>query len=132
GKPTNTNAACQPTLTTKRATSGGVRIAPMLAPLTNRPTAVDRSCSGNHSATTFIPPEKFPDSERPSRKRKQLNDNTPRARLVRILTIDHMMTMMENPRLDPTQSMKIPAKDWPNVYASRKALMIIAMPELVK
>ena len=107
-------------------------MAPTLAPLMNRPTAVDLSCSGNHSATTFMPPAKLPDSEIPSKNRKQLNEKTLREKLVIMLAIDHITTRMLIPRFEPTQSIKAPEKHCPNVYAMRNAFTMVAISEFVK
>src|SRR5438034_942151 len=90
------------------------------------------SSGGKSSATTFTPPEKFPDSAAPNKKRKKLNENTPRERLVKMLASDHTKTDRVKPSRGPTQSMNRPENSWPMPYVKRNALIIRARSEAFK
>src|SRR5262245_47642320 len=85
------------------AMAGGATTAPIAVPALMRPIAVDRSLTGNHSATTFVAAGKPPPSPAPSRKRLVASIQTLVASAWLAQAIDQKTMMTKNPRRVPSR-----------------------------
>src|SRR2546428_720010 len=88
---------------------------PIMDPALNTPTANARSPAGNHSETTFMPPEKFPHSPVPLQKRKIENCSAERAIACKPAASDHQTTENENPPRTPKRSITQPTGNSPTI-----------------
>ncbi len=74
--PVTMNAHSHPYASVMTGTISGVSSAPIFVPALKMPVANARSLRGNHSATVFTAPGKFPASPSPSANRAPMNPAT--------------------------------------------------------
>src|SRR5215472_2614072 len=101
--------------------SGGVMSEPIIDPALKTPTAKARSRAGNHSDTTFMPPEKLPHSPVPIQNRKIENCMAERAMAFNPAASDHQTTENENPARTPARSISHPIGNSPTIMPNMKA-----------
>ena len=91
----------------------GATALPIIDALLKMPTANARSRTGNHCATTLLPPEKLPHSPVPSQNRKKLKCSSEVATACRALAMDHHITAKVSPKRAPRRSISQPIGNSP-------------------
>ena len=102
--PVTTKAERQPKVSVTAATSGGASSAPSEVPTLKKPTAIDFSLSGNHSATAFMPAGIAAASVSPIRPRAPASETQPVTPPCRQPAIDHNAANSAKPSRKPMAS----------------------------
>ena len=109
------------TLVITQAMSGGAIIPPRPVPALMMPMAVERSLTGNHSATARVAAGKPPPSPTPRSNRLVASMITPVAMPWLAHASDQKIMMISNPRRVPSTSINRPPPTYMSPYVNRKA-----------
>src|SRR5262249_38670600 len=90
------------------ATKSGVSPPPKCAPAKKIPSAVPRSAAGNQRESVFETLGNAPASPIPKRNRRATSETKLNAAAVKIVKLDHQMTILVRTRLDPIRSPQAP------------------------